>query len=155
MARQRIDISSKWLLHNQGRGVLLVGGLKGVQRIEPMPGELTQNRRWPDGLLQAYLSGERKPYHVLIEIATYSEKRALKQAMNDLTLAYSSLGFLPELLMLILRPKGKFRIGGQHEVCSKLGLSRLTGEWKPVELWTLPAAQFLAQAVPKPCRGLP
>jgi hypothetical protein len=146
MARQRIDISSKWLLHNQGRGVLLVGGLKGVLRIEPMPGELTQSRRWPDGLLKVFLQGDRKPHHVLIEIATYSERRALKQALDDLALAYVSLGFLPELLMLILRPKGKFRIGGQHEARSKLGLSRLTAEWKPVELWTLPAAQFLAEA---------
>src|SRR5579872_2164566 len=99
MARQRYDISSKWLLHNQGKGVLLVGGLKGVQRIAPMPGEIAQSRKWPDGLLRAYLTGERKPHHVLIEVATYAEKRALKQALEDLTLAYSALGFLPELLM--------------------------------------------------------
>jgi hypothetical protein len=51
---------------------------------------------------------------------------------------------LPELLMLILRPKGRFRITGKHEVRSKLGLSRLAAEWKPVELWTLSAEEFLA-----------
>jgi hypothetical protein len=47
--------------------------------------------------------------------------------------------------MLVLRPKGRFRISGRHEVRSQLGLSRLEAEWKPVELWTLPAEQFLAQ----------
>jgi hypothetical protein len=145
MARQRFDIGSKWLLHNQGKGALLVGGFHDVQRIEPMPGEIIQNRKYPDGLLRVYLSGQRKPHHVLIEVATYSEERALKQAVDDLTLAYSALGHLPELLMLVLRPKGSFRIGGRHTVRSKLGLSRLEAEWKTVELWTLPASEFLAR----------
>jgi hypothetical protein len=143
--RQRFDIGSKWLLHNQGKGALLVGGLKGVHRIEPMPGEIVQSRKYPDGLLRVNLAGERKPHHVLIEVATYSEKRALVQALDDLTMAYSALGHLPELLMLALRPKGKFRLGCKHEVRSRLGLSRLEGEWRPVEVWTLPAAEFLAK----------
>ncbi len=85
----------------------------------------------------------RKPHHVLVEVATYSEKRALKQALDDLTLAYSVLGHLPDLLMLILRPKGTVRIAGKYEVRGKLELSRLTAEWKPVEMWTQPARQFL------------
>jgi hypothetical protein len=148
MARQRFDVASKWLLHNQGKGALLVGGLQGVRRIEPMPGEIVQSRKYPDGLLQVFLEGEKKPHHVLVEVATYSEKRALKQALDDLTLAYSAFGHLPELLMLVLRPKGAFRIAGKHEVRSKLGLARLEAEWKPVELWTLPAEQFLAEAGP-------
>ncbi len=144
MARQRYDIGSHWLLHNQGKGALLVGGLAGVRRIEPMPGELAQSRKYPDGLLRVYLAGERRPHHVLIEVATFSEERALRQALDDLALAYSALGHLPELLMLVLRPKGNFRIGGRHEVRSKLGLSRLGAEWRPVELWTLPAEEFLS-----------
>ena len=145
MPRQRFDMGSKWLLHNQGKGALLVGGFTDVQRIEPMPGEIVQNRKYPDGLLRVYLAGQRKPHYVLIEVSTYSEERALQQALDDLTLSYQTLGSLPELLMLVLRPKGRFRISGKYEVLSKLGLSRLEAEWKPVELWTLPAAEFLAQ----------
>ncbi len=145
MPQQRFDIGSKWLLQKQGKGALLVGGIKNVQRIEPMPAEIVQNRKYPDGLLRVYLAGQRKPHYVLIEIATYSETRALRQALDDLTLSYQTLGHLPELLMLVLRPKGRFRISGRHAVRSKLGLSRLEAEWKPVELWTLPAAEFLAQ----------
>jgi hypothetical protein len=45
--------------------------------------------------------------------------------------------------MLVLRPKGSFRIEGKHEVRSKLGLSSLGAEWKAVELWTLSAAEYL------------
>jgi hypothetical protein len=123
---------------------LLVGGLKNVQRIEPMPAEIVQNRKWPDGLMQAFLRGKPKPYPVLIEVATYPERRALRQAMDDLALAFSALRHLPELLMLVLRPKGRFRIGGTHEVQSELGLSWLQVQWKVVELWTLPAEEFLA-----------
>src|SRR5262245_10852790 len=130
MARQRYDIGGKWLLHNQGRGALLVCGLKGVLRVEPMPGEIAQSRKWPDGLLRAFLRNEPKPHHVLVEVATYAEKRALRQALDDLTLAYSALGYLPELLLLVLRPKGKFRIEGRHEVRSKLNLSSLEAKWK-------------------------
>lgn len=145
MPQQRFDIGSKWLLQKQGKGALLVGGIKGVQRIELMPGEIVQNRKYPDGLLRVHLAGQPQPHYVLIEITTYSEKRALRQALDDLTLSYQTLGHLPELLMLVLRPKGRFRISGRHAVRSKLGLSRLEAEWKPVELWTLPAVDFLAQ----------
>jgi hypothetical protein len=145
MPRPRFDIGSKWLLHNQGKGALLVGGLKDVRRYQPMPGELVQSRKYPDGLLQVFLGNEQKPHHVLIEVATYPEKRALKQALDDLTLAYQTLGHLPELLMLVLHPKGKFRISGKHEIASELGLSRLAVEWKLVEVWTLPAKKFLAE----------
>lgn len=145
MPQQRFDIGSKWLLHNQGKGALLVGGFKDVQRIELMPGEIVQNRKSPDGLLRVYPAGQRRPHYVLIEIATYAEKRALRQALDDLTSSYQTLGHLPELLMLVLRPKGRFRISGRHAVRSTLGLSRLEVEWKTVELWTLPAAEFLVQ----------
>ncbi|HEY7329843.1 MAG TPA: hypothetical protein VH592_19570 [Gemmataceae bacterium] len=145
MPQQRFDIGSKWLLHNQGKGVLFVGGFKDVQRIKPMPSEIVQNRKYPDGLLQVYLRGQHKPHYVLIEIATYSEERALQQALDDLTLSYQTQGHVPELLMLVLHPKGQFRISGRHEVRSKLGLSRLEAEWKTVELWTLPATEFLMQ----------
>jgi hypothetical protein len=143
MPRQRYDPASKWLLHHQGRGVLLVGGLTNVRRYQPMPGEIVQNRNYPDGLLQVFLGHETKPHHVLIEVATYPEKRALKQALNDLTLAYNMLGHLPDLLMFVLRPKGKYRISGQHEIHGKLGLARLTASWTVKELWTLSAEEHL------------
>jgi hypothetical protein len=145
MPRPRFDIGSKWLLHHQGKGTLLVGGLKGVRRYLPMPGEIVQSRKNPDGLLQVYLGREPKPHHVLVEVATYPEKRAQKQALDDLTLAYNTLGHLSELLMLVLRPKGTFRISGTYEVRSKLGLSRLEAEWRPVEVWTLLAEKYLAE----------
>jgi hypothetical protein len=145
MARQRYDIGGKWLLQNYGTSALRIGGLTNVVRTEPMPGEVVQNRRYPDGLLQAFVRGETTPHHILIEIATYPERRALKQAMDDLALAYSALGHLPDLLMLVLRPKGRFRIEGKYAVQGRLGLSDLRVSWRTVEMWTLSAEAFLAQ----------
>ena len=77
MARQRFDISSKWLVQNQGKGALLVGGLEGVNRSEPMPGEVIQNRRYPDGLLQVFFGSEPKPNHVLMEIAFFGGQKVM------------------------------------------------------------------------------
>jgi hypothetical protein len=144
MARQRFDIGSKWLLHNQGNGALRVAG-QDVRRCQPMPGEIAQNRRYPDGLLQAFLGNEPKPHNVLIEVATYPERRALKQALDDLALAYSALGHLPELVMFVLRARGKLRIGDNHAIRSKLGLSQLEARWRTVELWALPGEEFLRE----------
>ena len=70
MARQRYDIGGKWLLQNEGKGALLVGGLENISRTEPMSGEIVQSRRIPDGLLRAFVGDNPKPHHVLIEIAT-------------------------------------------------------------------------------------
>jgi hypothetical protein len=112
-----------------------------------------QPRQLPDGFLEVTFQGQNKPDHVLVEVATYPEKRALKQALDDLTLARQYLkGVLPELLMLVLCPRGKFRITGAHTLESRLGWSQLSCRWKVVELWTLPAEQLLvatdAGAVP-------
>jgi hypothetical protein len=51
---------------------------------------------------------------------------------------------VPELLMLVLRPKGRFRIGGKQALQSKLGLAQLDRQWRTVELWTLRAEAFLS-----------
>ena len=47
--------------------------------------------------------------------------------------------------MLVLRPKGKFRIADKHTIQSKLGTARLQVDWKPIELWMLSAEEFLSE----------
>ncbi len=145
MSDKPFDKSSKWLIDNQARGMLLLGGLRQVRHYRAKPGQIVQPSKLPDGLLEVTLEGRKNPLPVLIEVATYPDKRAEEQALEDLTLAYNVLGTLPELLMLILRPKGRYRISGKYEVRSELGWSRLEGEWKPVELWNLSAEELLAE----------
>ncbi len=144
MPRQQFDKSSKYLLREHARGILALAGVTDVRRCHTLQAELVQPRRLPDGLLEVFFRGRKEADHILVEVATYPEKRALKQAMNDLMLSRQQLGRLPELLMLVLCPKGRFRIEGRHEEGSRLGWSRLAGEWKVIELWKLSAADLLA-----------
>jgi hypothetical protein len=131
MARQRFDIGSKWLLHHQSKGILQVGGLTNVRRCEPMPGEVIQNRRFPDGLMRVFFGNDAKHHHVLLEIATYPERRALKQAMDDLMLAYSALGHLPELRMLVLPWGPLMNITGPVELILERCAERIQREAQP------------------------
>jgi hypothetical protein len=145
MREQPFDKSSKWLIDHQARGILRLGGLLHVRSYRARPGQIVQPSKLPDGLLEVTLEGRTQPLPVLIEVATYPEKRAEKQALDDLTLAYHVLRKLPELLMLVLRPRGRYRIGGKHEIRSELGWSGLESMWKLVELWTLSAEEHLAE----------
>jgi hypothetical protein len=146
MRDQPFDKSSKWLIEHQARGILRLGGLTGVRQYRAGAAQIVQPSKLPDGLLEVTLEGRAKPLPVLIEVATFPDKRAEQQALQDLTLAYNALKRLPELLMLVLRPKGRYRISGKYAIRSELGWSGLEGEGKPVELWTLSAEEYLAQS---------
>jgi hypothetical protein len=145
MRDQPFDKSSKWLIEHQARGILRLGGLHGIRQYRARPGQIVQPSKLPDGLLEVTLDDRKEPLPVLIEVATFPERRAERQALEDLTLAHHVLGRLPELLLLVLRPKGRYRIGGRYAIPSELGWSRLEGAWKVVELWTLPAEEHLAE----------
>jgi hypothetical protein len=144
MSQQVFDRSTKWLVEQHGRDVLYLGRVRDVRRCQALQAELVQPRRLPDGLLEVFFQGQKKPGRVLVEVATYPEKRVVQQAMDDLTLAALHLGELPDLLVLVLCRKGKQRVAAGHEVRGKLGWSRLAGAWKVVELWTLEAEELLA-----------
>jgi hypothetical protein len=68
----------------------------------------------------------------------------LQQALDDLTLATVHFRQPPELLIVVLCPKGRYRVTQQHERRSRLGWSSLAGAWNVVELWTLEAEELLA-----------
>jgi predicted transposase YdaD len=105
---------------------------------------LVQPRQTPDGLLEVHLAGQSEARLFLVEIATYPERRLLEQVLRDTALVYLDRRVLPEVLTLVLHPKGQLRITGNHEETSPLGWARLQCNWRVVELWTLPAADLLA-----------
>ena len=114
MAWHEFDKSSKWMLKQHGWGILYLGGARHVRLCRAMQAEIVQPRKLPDGLLEVFFEKRKKPDHVLVEVATYPEKSVLEQALDDLTLAYQQLRVLPELLTLVLHPKGKLRISGRQ-----------------------------------------
>jgi hypothetical protein len=144
MAHYKYDKNTKWLIRKHGNSILYLGGIRQVQRWRALQTELVEPSKLPDGLLEVYFRGRSAPDYFLLEVATYPEKRALEQALKDLTLAYQHLHVLPELLTVVLYPRTGFRLTGDHAVRSRLEWSQLSCRWKVVELWELDAEDLLA-----------
>jgi hypothetical protein len=51
---------------------------------------------------------------------------------------------LPEVLVVVLHPKGNLRLGEQGQLASERGWAQLQWRWHVVELWTLQADLLLA-----------
>lgn len=143
MSRHAFDKGSKWMVSHQGKGILFLGGVREV-RCRAVQPEVVQPRQLPDGLLEVYARGQKQPDYVVVEVATYPERRVAEQALDDLMLVYQDRRVLPDLLILVLRPKGRLRVEKELEVRGRRGLSRLAAEWKVVELWNVPATDLLA-----------
>ncbi len=143
MAEPIYDPSGKWLLEHQGRAVALLGGLRDAISCQSVQSEVVQPRQLPDGLLEVRLRGRPEPVLLLVEIATYPEKRVVEQMMDGLRLVRQTRGVLPDGLVLILCPRGKYQVPEEGMAQSALGWSKETLSWKAVEVWTLPAEPLL------------
>jgi hypothetical protein len=144
MPRREFDSIGKYLIQQQGQGILLLGEALGVRLCHPLQAEFVQPRRLPDGLLDVFFHGRQEPDRFLIELATYPRKRVLQQALDDLTLARMHFRQLPELLIVVLQPGRRSHVPLRYVQRSRLGWSSLAGAWKVVELWTLAAERLLA-----------
>src|SRR5262249_15499422 len=109
MPRHDFDKGSKRLIGTHGNAVLYLGGARQVTRWRALQAEVVQPRQLPDGLLEVFFAGRKKPDYFLLEVATYPEARVLEQALDDLTLTYQTFRQMPELLILVLHPKGQAR----------------------------------------------
>ncbi len=138
------DRSSKWLIEHHGAALLRLGGISVVQSCRALQAELVQPRQLPDGLLEVKLTDQADSVIFLVEISTYSERRLLDQVIRDLALVFLDRNEVPEVLTVVLQPKGQYRVASPHELASRLGWSRLQFSWRLVELWELSAADLLA-----------
>jgi hypothetical protein len=141
--RFRYDASSKWLIENHADAILRLAGVTGVVSFKALPGEVVQSRQLPDGLVEVRLAGRPDPALFLIEINTYPDNRVPGELLDDLMLTYLNRRQLPELVTLVLCPKGNLQVNPRAEVVSPLGWSRLEAGWRVVNLWELSAADFL------------
>ena len=74
--------------------------------------------------------------------------RAAEQALRDLLLVYLIRGEVPNVIVLVLRPKGQVRVADHARRSASDGVTELDGRWRVVELWTVPAEPVLAAADP-------
>lgn len=144
MPHQVFDKSSKWLLEHHGASVLRLAGLRDIIVCRSLQADVVQPRHLPDGLLEVRLRGQSRTRLTLVEVATYPEPRVVRQAADDLLLVYQARGVMPELLTLVLRERGSYRVPSEFAARSELGWATLHCTWKVVELWRVPAEELLA-----------
>jgi hypothetical protein len=81
---------------------------------------------------------------ILVEVATYPEKRVVEQMCDGLRLVKQARGVLVDAVVLCLCPRGAYRVPETAEETSALSWSNETLRWKVVEVWTLSAEELLA-----------
>ena len=142
--REDKDRSGKWLLERHGASALRLAGVTGFRAWRAVSADVVLPKQTPDGLLEVTFPDRPEPYPFLIEIATYPERRAEEQALRDAQALYLHRGTLPEVVTLVLHPKGNYRLTGRQDRVSPQGLTRVAWTWRVVALWTAPAETLLA-----------
>jgi hypothetical protein len=140
---QEYDKSSKWLIQHHGDSILRLGGLDDIAEWRPLQAEVVQPRRLPDGLIEARRRSQREPGLFVLELATYPEPRIAEQALRDMALVYLDRGIVPEVLVVVLHPRGNQQAAASAGLPSPLGWAHLQGSWRVVELWNVPADGLL------------
>jgi predicted transposase YdaD len=143
MPQQPYDKSSKWMLQEQGRSILFLAGARSVLSCTALQAEVVQPRSLPDGLLEVTFAQQKKPSLFLVEVATYPEKRIVRQVAADMMLVRQARGVLPETLVLVLRQRGQYQVPTEWNETSVRGWSKGSLGWKVVELWKLSAEELL------------
>ena len=140
------DKSSKWLIEHHGDAILRIAGLEEIESWHALANDVVLPRKLPDGLIEVQRSGQPEPDLFVLELMTYPDAGLVEQVLRDLAIVYLDRGVVPEVLALILHPKGQLQTMPAAERPSRLGWSGLSARWRVVELWTIPADRLLATA---------
>jgi len=143
------DKGAKWIIDHHADSILRLGGVTDLDRWQAAAADLVLPAKLPDGLILAWRAGRDRPEPYVVEIATYPEIRTAEQALRDLLLVYLIRGEVPNVLVLVLRPKGQLRVPDYARRPGSDGVTELGGRWRVVELWTVPAEPVLATADPR------
>jgi len=142
--RDPFDRGRKWLIGHHGAAVLRLGGVERIRSWRALQAEVTHPRQLPDGLLEVCFEDTTDPDLFLIEIVTYPDQRVREQLVRDVAAVLLDRRVLPEVLTVVLRPRGSVEVGSEEELHSRLDWTGLRINWRVVKLWTLPAEQLLA-----------
>jgi hypothetical protein len=140
---QERDKGSKWLIGFHADSVVRLAGIRRITAWKAVQAEPVEPRRLPDGLIEVYRRGRPRPILVALEVATYPYRRLPKQAAGYAQLIYLVRGVVPEVITLILRPRGRKPVPRELTIRSEEGTTSIRAEWKVIELWKVPAAELL------------
>ncbi len=141
--RQDKDRSSKWLIARYADSILHLVGITGFARWTHLPGEVVAPRRLLDGLIELHYPDGTDSL-VLLEIESYADADADRQVLEDVAVVLLERRRMPEVVSLVLKPKGNVRVSGTSERASPSGRTRLVGTWPVVQLWDIDAERLLA-----------
>jgi hypothetical protein len=144
VVREEKDRSAKWLLEHHGDAVLRLSGVRDFTSWRAVQPELVHPRQLPDGLLEVRFPGRPAPGLYVVEVATYPERRAEDEVARDAMLVFLDRGVVPEVITVVLAPRGNLRITGEWDKDSPEATTRLTCRSRVVELWMLSAEDLLA-----------
>ena len=69
MDAQPYDRSSKWLIEHHGDAILRLAGIRDLDSWRPLPPELVQPRKLPDGLIEAHRRDHAEPGLFIVEVS--------------------------------------------------------------------------------------
>jgi hypothetical protein len=142
--REDKDYGAKWLLEHHGGAALWLGGVRGFLSCRAAQTELTYPLQRPDGLLEVTFPGQTQPDLYLIEVSTYPEERAEVQAFRNALLIALDRRVIPEVIVLVLHPRGNLTVGNSRQESSRSGHTRVGVSWTVVPVSQLSAEALLA-----------
>lgn len=142
------DRGSKWLIQHFGDVLLRLAGFGNVVRWTPLQAEVISPGQLPDGLIEAWLEGDPEPHLFIFEIGTYPETRLTEQLIRDALTVFLDRRVLPEVVAVLLRPRGRLKVAHGTHQSSRLATTELRLRWRVVELWNLSAEALLALGLP-------
>jgi hypothetical protein len=144
MARDRKDRSANWFMEHFGGAFLRLAKLPPIVRWQAVHNVLGFPKQIPDGLLDVTFAGKEKPDPVLFEIESYPDRETLSQIRRDLAIVLLSRGVIPDIIVIVLFPKGNLRIEPEQVAVSANQLTELSLKVHVVNLWTISAEEMIA-----------
>ena len=138
------DRSAKWLLTHYGDALLRLAGITGFSSWKHRPAEVVAPRRILDGLFELRYPGEDEPTYVLVEIEAYPNRDADRQILDDIAVVLLEYRQVPEVVCLILKPRGQMAQAGRLQRESRSGQVQLAARWPVVQLWQIDAEEIFA-----------
>src|SRR5687767_1632743 len=108
--RQEKDRCGKWLIENHGDAILKLAKVTGFLTCRAAQTEQVAPRRLPDGLLEVAFPDRAETDPFLIEIETYADRAIASQLFEDMMLTRMERGVIPDVICVVLRPKGKVQV---------------------------------------------
>jgi hypothetical protein len=125
LARDRKDRSVSWYMAHLGGSLLRLAPVGPFVAWRAAQTVLAFPKQVPDGLLDVTFADKPTPDPFLIEIEVYPEQETLEQIRKDVAMVLLTRDVVPDVLLLVLRPRGNLSLGPEQTVASARGLTEL------------------------------